>query len=112
MRLYACRCGGLHESGSPCPARARADNARRQRKNQAHGVNRAAWRRRAQRVKQRDGMTCRRCGRHRDELHHNERLSVHLDPALAGNHDAASDHDCITLCSTCHGTIDAPRAHA
>jgi 5-methylcytosine-specific restriction endonuclease McrA len=51
-------------------------------------------------------MSCQRCGKTGDR----HTLTVHLNPALGGDHLAASRDDLTTLCRSCHGSIDAPRA--
>jgi 5-methylcytosine-specific restriction endonuclease McrA len=77
---------------------------RRQAKGKAHGRKRAAWRRLRLEVLQRDRYRCRACGQ---GWQHGQ-LTVHLDPRLRGDHSRARPRDCITLCISCHGTVDAP----
>lgn len=36
--------------------------------------------------------------------------TVHIRPALDGDHRQATLHDCISLCHRCHGRIDGPRS--
>jgi len=59
------------------------------------GVREAAYRR--------DGYACVRCGDRGD-------LTGHLAPVLGGRHELATSDDVTTLCRSCHGVVDAPRA--
>src|SRR5262249_50206944 len=38
--------------------------------------------------------------------------SVHIAPALGGDHWLATLEDCLSACHHCHGSTDAPRAAA
>jgi len=66
------------------------------------GYYTAAWQRLRKAVLERDGHRCQRCGKPAN--------SVHLRPELRADHRLATEADCTTLCASCHGTIDAPRA--
>lgn len=50
------------------------------------------------------------CGRHRDELGENEKLTCHLRPDKGGDHTTATLEDVIVGCSTCHGRTDGARS--
>lgn len=108
--VRACTCGQLHPQGQRCPDKERRDNQRRADKAKTNGLNTSHWQRIRRVVLARDNHTCQRCGRHRDQLEPNERLTVHLNPALRGDHTRATAADCVTLDSTCHGITDGPRA--
>jgi 5-methylcytosine-specific restriction endonuclease McrA len=54
----------------------------------------------------RDGYACRQCGITGDR----HTLTVHLNPALDGDHLVATRDDLTTLCRSCHGSVDAPRS--
>lgn len=56
----------------------------------------------------RDGYACQQCGTTGDR----HTLTVHLNPALDGDHLAATRDDLTTLCRSCHGSVDAPRSHS
>ncbi len=49
---------------------------------------------------------CQRCG-----LYSLTGMTVHINPALGGNHHIATIQDCKVLCQSCHGTVDGGRAH-
>jgi hypothetical protein len=89
-----------------CPDCQRADDRRRNAKRRASGRTTAAWQRLRLAALHRDGYACRRCGR--TGTRHT--LTVHLRPELGGNHRIAALDDLTTLCRSCHGSIDAPRA--
>lgn len=78
------------------------DQARRTAKTKASGRGRAAWHRLRQATIARDGC-CTVCGTTHD-------LTVHLHPSLNGNHWLAGLDHVTTLCRSCHGRLDAPRA--
>ena len=80
----------------------RRDNFPRHERQRLHGRNTAAWRKLRHFVLERDGRRCRTCGA-------TAKLTVHLDPALGGDHSLATSKDCITLCVRCHGLADGPR---
>lgn len=82
------------------------EQARRRAKNREHGLNTRRWRRlRAERLAVAQGLCelqlrgCRVTA-----------TTGHLDPALAGDHTAATLDDVRAACLPCHGTVDAPRA--
>jgi 5-methylcytosine-specific restriction endonuclease McrA len=78
------------------------EDARRNQRAKAHGRTSAHWKRLRLEVLERDDHTCQRCGA--------PAVSVHIRPELAGDHRAATTDDCWSMCASCHGTIDAPRA--
>jgi 5-methylcytosine-specific restriction endonuclease McrA len=86
-----------------CETHRREDNYQRRRRGLQHGLASAHWRGVRQAVLDRDGWRCQRCGARAS--------SVHLDPQLHGDHYHATIDNCVTLCRSCHGTTDAPRAH-
>lgn len=104
MRLTRlCSCGRDAAAGrTRCPDCTRLDNQRRAARNVKRGTNTRRWRKLRAYAIQRDG-GCVRCGTTHD-------LTVHLDAALAGDHRQATSADVVTLCRSCHGSIDAPRA--
>jgi 5-methylcytosine-specific restriction endonuclease McrA len=85
-----------------CVTHRRRDNARRGRNLYTSGRRSEHWRKLRPQAIARDRV-CRRCGT-------GERLTVHLDPALRGEHRNATLDDVVTLCVSCHGSVDAPRA--
>lgn len=91
-----------------CPPCTVEDNARRSRKRVQSGRTSAAWNRLRAAAIHRDNFACRRCGREGTI----GTLTVHLRPELGGNHWAAALDDLTTLCRSCHGSVDAPRAAA
>jgi 5-methylcytosine-specific restriction endonuclease McrA len=115
MRKVCSTCGRIYEpyGGKPhahCPScqtvHDRRHNARSNAKSKAQGRTTQQWRRVRLMVLERDGYTCQRCG----AQPHSSQLHAHLDPRLNGNHWNATLADCTTLCRSCHGTVDAPRA--
>jgi 5-methylcytosine-specific restriction endonuclease McrA len=95
-------CGTATRNGSRCPVHQQQQDRKRAIKQQAHGRNTSYWRKLRKLVLNRDGHTCQRCGKPGN--------SVHIDPRLRGNHLLATPNRAITLCASCHGTIDGPRA--
>jgi 5-methylcytosine-specific restriction endonuclease McrA len=87
-------------------ARARASaNARRNAKRKASGRTTDAWQRMRLAAFLRDGYACQRCGRTGTA----KTLTVHLNPALDGDHLAATRDDLTTLCRSCHGLTPLDR---
>jgi 5-methylcytosine-specific restriction endonuclease McrA len=84
----------------------RADNRRRNQKRKDSGRTTESWQRMRLAAFLRDGYACRRCGKTGDR----KTLTVHLNPALDGDHLAAGRDDLTTLCRSCHGSVDAPRS--
>ena len=108
MVSFVCNsCMRISPTKPRCPAcqqaRDKILNARSNQKAQAQGRTTAHWKRLRIQVLVRDEYTCQRCGSHSN-------LSAHPDPRLGGNHFIATRDDCTTLCRSCHGTVDAPRA--
>ena len=87
-----------------CPGRCRKrvlqDNQRRKTIAREHGLTSNRWARLRKQALERDPL-CQRCGR--------EATTVHLDPALKGNHNAATLQDLTSLCHRCHGKLDGAR---
>ena len=81
------------------PRHAAREKARRAAKQRALGHTTRAWRRLSDAVIARDGR-CRRCGRGDD-------LTAHFIPG--GRHTSRLE-DYVTLCRSCRGSVDAPRA--
>jgi 5-methylcytosine-specific restriction endonuclease McrA len=80
----------------------RREDQRRNLRAKTSGRTTAAWKKLRVQVLERDDYACLRCGR--------RAVSVHIDPRLRGDHRLATVDDCWSLCASCHGTIDAPRA--
>lgn len=93
-----------------CPPHAAAkearDNGRRHDKQREHGRDTAHWRRiRAERLL----LAGNRCelGLHGCT---GTATTAHLDPALEGDHRAATVDDIRSACAECHGRVDGARA--
>lgn len=56
-----------------------------------------AWRRQRQRVIERDGHACTKCGDTEDLT------ADHIDPHAMTNKDTVTDDELATLCRTCNG---------
>jgi 5-methylcytosine-specific restriction endonuclease McrA len=109
MNRVCSRSGRIYSSGQRCNcpaciAHRRADNKRRANNEATAGRLSPHWQKLRLRAIARD-RHCQRCGTTND-------LTVHLDPAKRGQHRNARLEDCTTLCRSCHGSIDAPRAAA
>jgi len=89
-----------HHTPNRAGNHARTERKRRHRRGTKH------WRQLRAHVLDRDHHQCQRCGCDDRSI-----LTVHLDPRLEGQHDQATPDDCLTLCRSCHGSHDAPRAH-
>ena len=97
--MYVCgRCREVHPQGQKCPLVIAEDNQRSRKRQREHGRDTRHWRRIAAAVKTRD-RGCVRCGA-------TTRLTVHLNPAMEGRHEYATEADCMTLCLRCHGQVD------
>ncbi len=83
-----------------CDSCRKADNIRRTKKARASRRDSYHWRRLREQAKRATGC-CQACGATSD-------LSVHV--IGVGNHRSATLADCVTLCRSCHGRADAPRA--
>ena len=102
------RCGCTMDSTRKlCLECQRVDDRRRNAKRRESGRTTAAWQRLRLAALRRDSYACQRCGQ-RGTRH---TLTVHLRPELRGNHRIAALDDLTTLCRSCHGSVDAPRAH-
>ena len=101
------KCGRTGPNVGLCEDCTRADNRRRNQKRKDSGRTTAAWQRMRHAAFHRDGYACRRCGKTGDR----HTLTVHLNPALGGNHFVATLADLTTYCRRCHGSVDAPRSH-
>lgn len=102
-------CGQIRPIGGDCPAGHRAqaqatarDNQRRAARQRAHGSDLAHWRK-VRRLAILEQRACQACGTTLD-------LTAHLDPAMAGDHRAATPDDITVLCRRCHGRVDQPRS--
>lgn len=105
--MNACLDCGRSCIGSRCPTHQAAADARRNAKAAAHGLHRGHWQNlRRQRLELAGG----RCELALDEFCTVAATTVHLNPALEGNHDAAAIDDVRAACAHCHGVADAPRA--
>lgn len=82
----------------------------RHRRSVEHGVFRSHWRAKngvRARVLARDGYRCRLQLKGCTIV----ATTVHLDPVLRGNHDIATENDCLSACRSCHGRVDGARSH-
>lgn len=98
QRRYHC---DTHE-----PEHLHRDNTRRSTKKRDHGRDTAAWRTLRQQRLALDHEICQL--RHPGCTEH--ATTVHLNPALEGQHARATLDDCTSACHHCHGVEDAPRA--
>ena len=99
-------CNGCHHTfpvqkvkRGRCPGCQRADNRRRNAKRAEHGRSSQWWRSFRSAYL---GSSCEHCGSTAD-------LTLHYKP---GGRHSANPADYETLCRSCHGAVDAPRAHA
>lgn len=102
---------GTPSSGTRCPTherpRRRADDARRNAKTVTHGVKRSHFQRlRADRIAVARGL----CELRADRGCTGTATTVHLDPRLNGDHDAATIDDVYAACAHCHGVVDGRRS--
>ena len=110
MLLRVCAAAGCRRTvpkrSTFCAEHAAADERRRATKRKRFGYGRSHWQQlRLQRLALAGGVCeLRLPGCTRRATH------VHLDPALRGNHDAATLDDCRAACPQCSGAVDAPRA--
>jgi hypothetical protein len=98
-------CGQLLHPDTPCPQCGRKGHLPKQTKDTMRGYHSRNWREVKWRAQVRDGFRCQQCGSP-------FALTAHLDPARQGDHYHATLDEVTTLCRTCHGTLDAPRATA
>jgi hypothetical protein len=114
--MKSCVRHGLYQPGNPpiprggCPDCDQADNRRRKDKQRRQGRTTSGWKRLARAAKEVAGYRCQSCGTPEVRTKRGW-LSVHLRPELGGDHRAATVNDVVVLCLSCHGTVDAPRAH-
>jgi hypothetical protein len=114
--LKLCAKHGTYRPGSPsipagkCPDCYRADNRRRAAKQRAHGRTSMHWQRLKAEAKRIANYRCENCGRS-EERWPGGWLSVHLKPGVSRDHRLAQLGDVAVLCLSCHGSLDAPRAH-
>ena len=112
--LKSCKiCGGMHPFGVRCPNR--GSNKKNYDRDEEKFRGSAAWKKKRELIRQRDGYMCRWCRekgyRNRDSFVL-DRLSVHHIVPLAENFEKRLDDDnLITLCERCHeeaekGVID------
>lgn len=91
-----------------CEIHAKLDDERRNTKTRAHGVKRSHFKTlRTQRLELAHDL----CELRIDALCTITATSVHIDPALEGDHDNATLDDCRAACAHCHGVVDGARAH-
>lgn len=83
------------------------DDDRRHAKQHDHGRDTARWVNLRRQALLRDGHTCQL---RIDAACTGTATTVHLDPALEGNHAAASLDDVASACAHCHGAEDATRS--
>lgn len=97
IRRRCSRCPALIERGRLCQSCQRSENARRNAKSAAHGLHSPWWP-----VFRKRWMKswCQNCGA-------TDRLSFHFRP---GGVHSRNPEDYLTLCRSCHGSVDAPRA--
>lgn len=97
--LYLCpHCHSRNAKPGLCVDCKRADNQRRNRKTAEQGRSSSAWRRFR---KANIASQCERCPATTD-------LTYHYKP---GGRHSFNPTDYLTLCRSCHGKQDAPRAH-
>jgi 5-methylcytosine-specific restriction endonuclease McrA len=99
------KCGKIATHGCHCNYHHVAEQLRRRVKTKAAGYASPHWQMMRGKALDQAGHRCSACGT-------SERLTVHLDPRLRGNHNLATLDACTVLCRGCHGAVDAPRAHA
>jgi hypothetical protein len=103
---YCIRCGIVPAAHRCSPKWGTGtDNQLRTRKNKAHGTNTPYWRQLRQQALERDGYRCTIRHRGCTEV----ATTVHLDPALKGNHRVAGLEHCKSACKHCHGVEDGRR---
>ena len=98
--LHACpSCGNAHPGKGKCPSCSKSYNRQRnQRAKHTEIWNTVEWKKTRLLVLERDDYTCTRCGKPGFVAHHE-----HYD-------DPFNPDTCSTLCSTCSGILDAPKA--
>jgi len=96
------RCSAYATHGRYCQQHARERQQQQNQRDHSYGYSSTHWRRMRQ-LARHYHPHCQRCGS-------TTGLTVHLDPALHGDHRSAQLDDCTVLCASCHGTLDAPRA--
>ena len=70
-------------------------------KTKAYGRSKEQWKATSMAVRERDGLTCRKCGRRKNKLKPGENLQCHhIKRASLGGTNVK--RNLITLCSTCH----------
>ena len=77
----------------------RTSNPYRHHKLSARTANTADWRALRLEIIRRDNWRCESCGTHYD-------LTVYLHPCLEGDHSRATPGLCVTLCRSCHGSVE------
>lgn len=110
IELVDGRLCGIPSLGTRCAKHERprreADDARRNAKTVAHGVKRSHFQRlRRERIELARGL----CEVSVDRDCTRVATSVHLDPRLKGDHDAAMLGDVRAACAHCHGVVDGRR---
>jgi 5-methylcytosine-specific restriction endonuclease McrA len=99
--LHACpNCGTAKVGTGRCTRCTKQHNRQRnQRTKHTEIWNTPAWRQTRALVLTRDDHTCTRCGKPGTIAHHHH------------YHDPFNPDTCTTLCHTCSGVIDAPKAN-
>lgn len=100
---------GRPSHGARCPDHERVQNQRRHEKAKANGLYSLHWRNLRDAVFMRSAGLCEL---RIDDDCRSIMETVHLDPALEGDHLAATPEDCKAACLHCHGVVDAPRARS
>lgn len=103
--LKSCNiCGGIHPVGMACPHRGSNKKDRDRDEEKFRGS--AAWKRKRECIRQRDGYMCRWCKATGDgtrDSYRLDKLSVHHIVPLAVDFGKRLDDDnLITLCPRCH----------
>jgi 5-methylcytosine-specific restriction endonuclease McrA len=107
MHKYCIRHGIVEATHRCSPTYAgTTDNQIRASKNKAHGTQTTYWRKLRTQALERDGYRCQLNVDHRCTQ---AATTVHLDPALKGNHRIAGLEHCKSACKHCHGVEDGRR---
>jgi 5-methylcytosine-specific restriction endonuclease McrA len=106
--LRACVCGRIIAANQRrCAEHERAENSRRAQKAKRAGIKTGYWRKVRLARLQLDGGLCT----FRLDGCTGRAETVHLDPALGGDHSRATMENTRSACRHCHGVVDAPRSH-
>jgi 5-methylcytosine-specific restriction endonuclease McrA len=112
-KICAGGCGRLippDAKGSRCAVCYPEYNRRRNARPNTRVWNSPEWRRARVRVLDRDDHCCQRCGASEAELTaRGARLAVHHMTPLSMGGDALDETNLITLCHSCHNTVESAR---